>query len=335
MMKNLAVSTLRTAACIAVTSLVAAPLGACSGGSTALPTSPKASAAAPAVKESKTSALLYIADSANEVAVFDAATTVQNPPPIRTIKNGISLPAGISTDRSGNLYVSNEDSNSVTEYAPNSGKPKFTITDGVSEPVDVKVDGFQNVYVANSPGGTTSGYIDLYALGASQPSFTWTLPVSGSSITAIALLNPLNEGETSVYAAANVTSPSAPLYAEIFACRPKKARCVALSQYSIKQAGGLAVVESPDEKKAFEFLACDLSLPGIDTFVAGKLTNQLIDEAGPTFIALNAKENVLYASANNVGAVTAYTLGGTVLNTFESLNGAPSGVATYPAGTYH
>jgi hypothetical protein len=335
-MKILARSTLRTAACIAVTSLVAAPLAACSGGSSALlPSSPKASEAAPAVKESGASALLYIADSASEVAVFDAATTVQNPPPIRTIENGISVPAGITTDRSGNLYVSNEGSNSVTEYAPNSGKPKFTITGGVSDPIDVKVDGFQNVYVANDPGGSVASFIAEYAPGASQPSFTWKLPAAGSAISAIALLNPLSEGQTSVYAAANVSSQTAPSYGEILDCRPKKARCVVLSQYAIKQAAGIAVVESPNEKKAFEFLACDLSLPGIDTFVAGKLTKQLIDEAGPTFIALNAKENVLYASAENVGEVTASTLGGTVLNTFESLNGAPSGVATYPAGTYH
>ena len=57
---------------------------------------------------------LFVSDNENNrSSVFNAASTTQNPPPTRTITQGISGPNGIATDLSGNLYVANYFNNTV------------------------------------------------------------------------------------------------------------------------------------------------------------------------------------------------------------------------------
>ena len=204
-MKNL---TLRTAAGIAIASLIAQPLAGCSGTSSALPSAaPYASAptapgpAAQPDRKKKTKTLLFVSDNErSQILVYDAATKQQAPHPVRTITKGLDGPNGIATDQSGNLYVANFNNNTLTIYAPNGDKPKKTISSGLNGPWDVKVDGSENVYVANAPvAGSSASFITEYPAGSSSGSATWLLP-SGMEISGFALLNPMQSGETSIYA---------------------------------------------------------------------------------------------------------------------------------------
>jgi hypothetical protein len=241
-------------------------------------------------------------------------------------------PYGITTDKSGNLYVANLGDDSVTVYAPNSSKPKTTIKNGLNDPFDVKVDGFGDVYVANNPNGADP-FIQEYAKGASQPSSTWTAPVLGV-ITGIALLDPMQKGETSIYALEFAAVQSGGT-GELLSCYPGNSNCKSAG-YTFGVTGGIAVAESPGESKPFEFLVADNAIPGVDTFVSGQLNGQLVTPGSPAGIALNAMDNRLYVASGSSESVVEYSFpGNKVLNTFTPPEANVFGVATTPAGTYH
>src|SRR5579862_3449738 len=70
-------------------------------------------------KKKKKKPLLYVGDNANnQISVFDANTKILNPKPIQVIKTGLNGPQGITTDKAGNLYVTNLYGNNVVVYAP-------------------------------------------------------------------------------------------------------------------------------------------------------------------------------------------------------------------------
>jgi hypothetical protein len=346
-MKN-ATLTLRAAAGIAIASLMVDSLAGCSGSSSALPV------AAPSATTARTSAqsnddsigsgarmdgrsrkpqLLFVGDNQNSrIEVYDATTKKQNPPPMRTITDGIDQPYGITTDESGNLYVANLGDSTVTVYAANSSKPETTITNGLNDPFDVKVDGFGNVYIANNPDGAAP-FIQEYAKGASQPSSTWTAPVLGV-ITGIALLDPMQKGETSIYALEFAAVQSGGT-GEVLSCYPGNSTCKSAG-YTFGVTGGIAVAESPGKRKPFEFLVADNAIPGVDTFVSGQLVGQLITGGSPEGIALNATDGRLYVASGSSESVVEYSFpGNKVLNTFTPPEANVYGVATTPAGTYH
>jgi hypothetical protein len=342
-MKQRATSTLRRLAGLAIASLVADPLAACSSASPALPLAPssatKAAASADSASRLDSDALklLYVSDNlGNKVYVYNAAATTQNPSPMRTITDGLASPEGITTDESGNLFVANAGRfslpSSVTEYAPNASTPKATITSGVTVAVDVKVDKFGSVYVANNPYNALP-YVDAYPKGSLTPTETWYSPTAGA-ITAIALVNSPTKGRTSVYALMNNTNASGPT-GELLSCSPGESSCKSLS-YTLGLAGGIAVVHSPSKKKALEFLAVDEELPGIDTFVGDDLASQEIIHGPPSFIALDSKESDLFVSIAEGGSVNEYRFPSYRLaNTFTPPDDVTYGVTTYPAGTYH
>src|SRR5580704_9224748 len=133
-MQNRALA-LRARTGLAVVSLIAAPLAGCSGATSALPTAAASSladakttasapgstqwSAQPDAHHKKVKQLLFVSDNENNrVLVYNTATKTQNPPALRTITNGVQKPNGLATDESGNLYVANYLSNTVTVYAP-------------------------------------------------------------------------------------------------------------------------------------------------------------------------------------------------------------------------
>jgi hypothetical protein len=335
-MKN-ATLTLRAATGIAIASLMVDPLAGCSGASSALPeTAPSATTARTSVlvdDRSRKAQLLFVGDNQNSrIDVYDATTKKQNPPPMRTITQGVDQPYGITTDKSGDLYVANLGDDTVTVYAPNSSKPKTTIKNGLNDPFDVKVDGFGDVYVANNPNGADP-FIQEYAKGASEPSSTWTAPVLGV-FTGIALLDPMQKGETSIYALEFAAVQSGGT-GELLSCYPGNSNCKSAG-YTFGVTGGIAVAESPGESKPFEFLVADNAVPGVDTFVSGQLNGQLVTPGSPAGIALNAMDNRLYVASGSSESVVEYSFpGNKVLNTFTPPEANVFGVATTPAGTYH
>jgi len=82
------------------------------------------------------------------VAIY--CTKGHNQAPLGKITAGISGPEGANVDAKGNLYITNTNANTVTEYAPGSVTPEFTYSGGgLGAPAGVAIDSKQNVYVTN------------------------------------------------------------------------------------------------------------------------------------------------------------------------------------------
>jgi sugar lactone lactonase YvrE len=96
----------------------------------------------------------YGGGQAAKVQMYDAGATTA----ARTITNGIGAPAALAFDASGNLYVANQNKNSVTVYAPDSRAPLRTIVQGIHAPRALVFDRAGNLYVANSGSNSVSVY---------------------------------------------------------------------------------------------------------------------------------------------------------------------------------
>jgi hypothetical protein len=352
---------LRAGIGISLASIVASPLAGCSGASSALPVPPVSSV--PAVASSaagkmtapnalgsmgaqnevesdkKKSKLLFVSDNENNrIVVFNTATKQQNPPVMRTITSGIHGPNGIAVDKAGNLYVANFLTNTVTIYAPNAATPKTTLSTSLNGPWDVKVDGFGNVYVANIPVfGSTPDFISEYPAGSSSPSYTWTVPQPNMTISGFALLNPLQQGQTSIYALVYSLNASSFATGGLITCYPGQQTCTQLGGYTFGQTGGIAVANSPNANP-FKFLTVDQYVPGVDIFTLGQSESQLVTGGTPEFITFNSAGNQLFVADRFYGRVVEYSFpGGQQLNTFTPGGGDSQiyGVATDPAGNYH
>jgi len=100
---------------------------------------------------------------------------------------GLSGPSGIARDSSGNLYVANEDVDSVTVYPPGAtgnSAPIATIggaSTGLENPTGITLDSNGNIYVANA--GSLDGDPDsvtVYAAG-SNGNVTPTATITGAA----------------------------------------------------------------------------------------------------------------------------------------------------------
>ncbi|MGA2760134.1 MAG: hypothetical protein ABSF08_07460 [Candidatus Cybelea sp.] len=108
---------------------------------------------------------LYVTgNGSNNVVIYDLVQS--GFPELGTITNGVSSPAGVTVDASGQVYVANE-SGTVTIYPPGKTSPRLTLSDDLSQPQSVAVDANGNVYVCdrgNSPA------IVVFPPGESTPS---------------------------------------------------------------------------------------------------------------------------------------------------------------------
>ena len=121
-----------------------------------------------------TKQLVYVAsDYSSTGAVYVYSAKGQAQKPIATITDGIATPQGLAVDSSGNLYVANSGSNTVTVYPPGQTTPSATYSQGISTPFDVAVGNDGTVYVANETGGASySGSVTEYPSGSMTPSAT-------------------------------------------------------------------------------------------------------------------------------------------------------------------
>src|SRR5580704_15611418 len=98
------------------------------------------------------------------VAIY--CTKGHNQAPLGKITAGISGPEGANVDAKGNLYITNTNANTVTEYAPGSMTPEFTYSGGgLGAPADVAIDKAGNAYVTTYTSSFSSGEILEYAPG--------------------------------------------------------------------------------------------------------------------------------------------------------------------------
>ena len=143
-----------------VASVVAlALLAACSGASsnsTAMPAGARFSSAndgsnaeaagrRTANSAKKVAQFIFVSDeNANAVNVFAKSSPHGL---VRTITNEIDSPFGLALDKGDDLYVTNTDSPSITEYNRGGSTPIFTYSKDLNGPVGVAVDSAGNVYV--------------------------------------------------------------------------------------------------------------------------------------------------------------------------------------------
>ena len=110
---------------------------------------------------------LYVSDTAgNFITIFSfgkAGETI-----IGRLTSGLNGPFGMALDKSGNLYVANQNSpGNVVIYKPGQTSPSLTLTAELDTPQGVAVDERGNVYVTNR--GSMPG-IAVFPPGSTQPS---------------------------------------------------------------------------------------------------------------------------------------------------------------------
>jgi sugar lactone lactonase YvrE len=118
-------------------------------------------------KVAKGAKLVYVSNAGGgAVEVFDQRGKDQQP--IATITDGILGPGGLTTDQSGNLYVSDEGKISgewvVEVYAPGSTSPTKSYTTDLSSPTDSVVAKDGTIYIANF-NGFSNGWVTVYPKG--------------------------------------------------------------------------------------------------------------------------------------------------------------------------
>ena len=75
----------------------------------------------------------------------------------------MSLPDAVVLNGTGDLFVANDGTNKVTEYAPPyTGSPMATVNDNVNGPVAMELDGAGNLFVVNEGNNTVTEYAPPY-----------------------------------------------------------------------------------------------------------------------------------------------------------------------------
>ncbi|MGA8097837.1 MAG: NHL repeat-containing protein, partial [Candidatus Cybelea sp.] len=265
--------------------------------------------------------LLYVSDNANNVVdIFDARGHHQSP--IGQITDGVNQPTGLTTDRSGNLYVANSEvpsGYSITVYPPGSTTPSKTYTQGLSEPVGIVVQGDGRLYVAN-----LDGYdVTEYPKGSTTPDQTISFQaLEGNDPYALTL-----DANNDLFVAA-LGYPLAQAYE------------LNRNAYTPRDLGinFIAVMHGIAVDKQGNLLIVNQGTRAIDVFPPGATSPSKTITKGleqPTLISLNKRQDKLYAADDGIsgnGTVRVFSYPAAKLIdtiTFPQF-GAPFGVALSP-----
>jgi hypothetical protein len=280
--------------------------------------------------------VVYAASYATStIFVFDQSEK-SNAPPKYTIKTGLSDPNGMAVDTSGNLYVTNELSSTITIYTPGGVTPIETITTGVNTPFDVAVDSVGDMYVANDPAGQTS-YLNFYPNGTTAPSYTWYPPVSSATITGIALLSP-NESDSIVYATYYAPDQFGNPQGDVMECYTGIPQCSSAG-YMFGQTAGIAIASPPFEPSVpFDFLVSDVSAPGIDNILDSTKIKLFPTPYTPWYLAFNANHKSLFVATGGTSIVEYSYPGMKQRKVYTGSGGSEGphiyGVAVSPSGAF-
>lgn len=283
---------------------------ACAGGSAPVGIAPSGSGwLSPAAK--KCSAKLYVSSfKLNYVDIY--CTQGHNQAPIGRITDGINGPEGANVDAKGNLYVTNTNGNTVSEYAHNALTPSFTYSSGLTYPGGVAIDKKQNVYVSSlSPAS-----VEVFPQGVNTP----TLKITD-------LTKPI---DVAIDSAGNAyVTAFAPGYGsgEILKYAPGSTQGTSLG-ISTKAPGGIAF----DAKR--DIVTADQVLPGVLVFKPGKTVASKVfaqKTLDPDPLRLDRTRTHAYVgdAIGNAVYVFAYPSGKLVDTITDGVDG-PNGVALDP-----
>jgi sugar lactone lactonase YvrE len=264
----------------------------------------------PALKNCSGSKLYVSSYRLNYVAIY--CTKGRNQAPIGKITTGVSGPEGASVDLKGNLYVTNTNANTVTEYAPGGSDPSFTYS-GLGSPAGVAVDAKRNVYVTSlSPPSLT-----VFAQKSNAPKL---------KITNLAFpIDVALDRAANVY----VTTYTATFgNGEIIEYSPGSTQGTNLGIVT-KEPGGIAL------DRAGDIVTADQGLPGVLVFPPGK-TQPKNTFAGNTLdpdpVRFSRKEKQVYVGDAVGNAVYVYDFpSGKLVDTITDGVDGPNGLALDPA----
>ncbi|HEX3369514.1 MAG TPA: hypothetical protein VHS56_08065 [Candidatus Cybelea sp.] len=256
-------------------------------------------------------AKLYVSSyRLNYVAIY--CTRGHNQAPIGKITNGISGPEGASVDHKGNLYVTNTNGGTVTEYAPGSSDPSFTYS-GLGDPAGVAVDTKQNVYVTS----------------LSPPSLT--VFAQGSNTVKLKITNLVFPIDVALDRAANVyvtTYAASFSNGEIIEYPPGSTQGANLGIVT-KEPGGIAL------DRAGDIVTADQGLPGVLVFPPGKTQPKSTfarNALDPDPVRFSRKEKQVYVGDSVGNAVYVYDYpSGKLVDTITDGVDGPNGLALDPA----
>jgi sugar lactone lactonase YvrE len=247
----------------------------------------------------------------NYVSVY--CTKGHNQPPIGQITSGIQTPEGANTDRAGNLYVTNTNANTVTEYAPGATTPSFTYSSGLAFPAGVAVDSSGNVYVSSlSPAS-----VEVFAQGSNTPlrSMTdMTYPIDlaldpAGDLYVTTFTSTFGNGQILKYPPGGTTGTDLGILTG--------------------EPGGITLDASND------IVTADQRLPGVLVFPPGATQPaatfaQATVDPDPVRFSKNEKQVYVGDAIDNAVYVYAYP-GGTLVDTITDGIDGPNGVALDPA----
>src|SRR5205085_8926672 len=75
---------------------------------------------------------------------------------METFATGLSFPAGVAVDGSGNIYVANSDAGTILKFAPDGSRSTFAT--GLSRPYGIAVERLGSIVVADNGNGGTFRY---------------------------------------------------------------------------------------------------------------------------------------------------------------------------------
>lgn len=148
-----------------------AALTACGAGGTAAPSAGVQGSAAqsppPAIyRGPKRRGWMSAAAKSGQVIYVAANSSVQifperggNSKPLGEITDGIDGAYGLCVDGNGNLYVANQDNNTVTKYARGSTSATTVYSQGLARPLYPIVDAQDDLFVGNANNGTVVEYL--------------------------------------------------------------------------------------------------------------------------------------------------------------------------------
>jgi sugar lactone lactonase YvrE len=109
---------------------------------------------------------------------IDVIRAGPKPKLVDTITQGVFFPLGIAIDKSGTLYVTNQNT-TVTEYPAGENTPSVTLSKGLVAPNGAAVDSSGNLWVANG-----SNVLE-YATTSTSPELTLTTGINGATGVAV------------------------------------------------------------------------------------------------------------------------------------------------------